>query len=76
MMPRYFWVQTAPPREGHAGAIAEGHYVVEDGALSLTDAAGKPVADERYTRMLGPEDDEIIIARQLLRRRTLRSDAE
>jgi hypothetical protein len=44
MMPRYFWVQTAPPREGHAGAIAEGHYVVEDGTLSLTDAAGKPVA--------------------------------
>jgi hypothetical protein len=38
--PSYFWVQTAPPREGHPGAIAEGHYIIEDGTVTLTDVMG------------------------------------
>jgi hypothetical protein len=41
MMPNYFSVQTAPPRDGHTGAIAEGHYIIEDGTVTLTDVMGK-----------------------------------
>jgi hypothetical protein len=41
--------------------------------VSLTDAAGKPLfSGERHTRKLGPEDDEIVVARQLLRSKASR----
>jgi hypothetical protein len=66
MMPRYFWVQTAPPREGHPGAVTESHYVVKDGTVMLTDAAGQPLPGKWYKRRLGPENDEMVVARALL----------
>jgi len=58
-----FLGSNAPPREGHP----ESHYLVEDGTVMLSDAAGKPLPGERYRRKLGPEDDEMVVARQLLR---------
>ena len=64
MMPNYFSVQTAPPRDGHTGAIAEGHYIIEDGTVTLTDV---PFPGGQYKRKLGPADDEMVMARQLLR---------
>ena len=67
MTPNYFWVQTAPPRGGYTGAIAEGHYIIEDGTVTLTDVMGKPFPGEQYKRKLGPADDEMVIARKLLR---------
>jgi hypothetical protein len=67
MTPHYFWVQTAPPRDGHPGTVDESHYIVEDGTVMLTDTAGKPLPGEHSKRKLGPEDDEMSVARQLLR---------
>ena len=43
----------------------------EDGTVMLTDAAGKPLPGEFSRRKLGHEDDEIVIARQLLRSKAL-----
>jgi hypothetical protein len=80
VMPRYFWVQTVPSREGHPGAISdpgaisESHYIVEDGTVTLTDAAGKPLPGQRHKRKLGPEDDEMVVARALLRSKSSRPD--
>jgi hypothetical protein len=71
MTPHYFWVQTAPARDGHPRAVDESHYIVEDATVMLTDAAGKPLPGERTKRKLGPEDDEMVIARQLLRSKAL-----
>jgi len=56
-----------PSADGHTGAIAEGHYIIEDGTVTLTDVMGKPFPGEQYKRKLGPADDEMGIARQLLR---------
>jgi hypothetical protein len=67
MTPTHFRLQTAPPRDGHAGSIAEGHYIVEDGTVMLTDVIGRPLPGERYRCKLGAADDEMIVARQLLR---------
>jgi hypothetical protein len=66
MRPRHFWVQTTPPSDGQPGAIEESHYIVEDGTVTLTDAIGNPLFGERHQRKLGPEDDEMAVARQLL----------
>jgi hypothetical protein len=52
---------------GHTDAIAEGHYIIEDGTVTLTDVMGKPFPGEQYKRKLGPADDEMVMARQLLR---------
>ena len=71
MTPHYFWVQTAPPRDGHSGAVDESHYIVEGGTVMLTDAAGKPLPGACSKRKLRPEDDEMVIARQLLRSKAL-----
>jgi hypothetical protein len=38
----------------------------------LTDVIGKPLSGERYERKLGPADDEMVIARQLLRSKASR----
>jgi hypothetical protein len=48
-------------------AIAEGHYIIEDGTVTLTDVMGKPFPGEQYKRKLAPADDEMVIARQPLR---------
>jgi hypothetical protein len=66
MRPRPFWVQTAPPSDAQPGTIDESHYIVEHGIVTLTDAIGNPLFGERYQRKLGPEDDEMAVARQLL----------
>ena len=50
--PSYFWVQTAPP---HPGAIAEGHYIIEDGTVTLTDVMGKPFPVSNTSASLGPQ---------------------
>jgi hypothetical protein len=72
MTPSYFWVQTAPPRDGHPGAIAEGHYIVEEGTVTLTHVIGNPLPGERHKRKLEPADDEMVVARQLLRSKASR----
>jgi hypothetical protein len=61
MTPSYFWVQTAPPRDGHPGAIAEGHYIVEEGTVTLTHVIGNPLPGERHKRKLEPADDEMVV---------------
>jgi hypothetical protein len=40
--------------------------------VTLTDAIGNPIFGERYQRKLGPEDDEMAVARQLLRSKASR----
>ena len=35
--------------------------------MTLTDVMGKPFPGEQYKRKLGPADDEMVMARQLLR---------
>jgi len=35
--------------------------------VTLTDVMGKPFPGEQYKRKLGPADDEMVFARQLLR---------
>jgi len=71
---RYFWIQTAPPREGDPGRIQESHYIVENGTVTLTDA-GKPLPGGCCQCKLGSEDDELVVARQLLRSKASRRDA-
>src|SRR5262245_11549949 len=53
--PNYFWVQTAPPRGGYTGAIAEGHYIIEDGTVTLTDVMASHFPVSNTSASLGPQ---------------------
>jgi hypothetical protein len=59
-----------PPPEIEALARdREVHYITADGSLMLTDAAGRPIEIDgrRFSRSLGPDDDEVAAAEQLAR---------
>jgi hypothetical protein len=58
----------APRGANDPGAAVEGRYVLEDGAVVLTDRDGAPVRGERgesYRHTLTPSDDERQIAARL-----------
>jgi hypothetical protein len=58
-----------PSRPGDLGQCAEGHYVVANGILTMTDADGKPLRDDNTGRRvelkLLPGDDERAMAKRL-----------
>jgi hypothetical protein len=60
-------IQTRAPKGNDPGKVAEGWYCIADGAVVLTDAAGKPVGDERHH--LSPGGDARLVACRMLRRR-------
>jgi hypothetical protein len=45
------------------------HYTTTDGRLTLTNAEGEPIEIDgrRFSRPLGPDDDEVAVAEQLAR---------
>jgi hypothetical protein len=47
----------------------EVHYTTTDGRLTLTNAEGEPIEIDgrRFSRLLGPDDDEVAVAEQLAR---------
>jgi hypothetical protein len=56
------------PRGTDPGAAVEGAYVLEDGAVVLTNRDGAPVKDERgksYRHTLAPNDNERQIAARM-----------
>src|SRR5262245_38864325 len=63
-------VRTPSGRPGDYGQIAEGYYVIEDGVLTMTDSAGRPVRrlnGDPVKRTLQPGDDPKAIARNFTR---------
>jgi hypothetical protein len=58
-------IQTRAPKGNDPGKIAEGWYCIVDNAVVITDAAGKPVGDEKHH--LAPGGDARLIASRLLR---------
>jgi hypothetical protein len=65
-VPKYFFTELARPTETDPGSISEGYYMIVDGVLMLTDAAGKPLGLD-YSLELKPDDKELTIARRLLK---------
>jgi hypothetical protein len=59
-------IQTRAPKGNDPGKVAEGWYCIADGAVVLTDAAGKPVGSERHH--LNPDGDARLVACRMLRR--------
>jgi hypothetical protein len=56
------------PRGTDVGAVVEGAYLIEDGAVLLTDRDGTPVRDERgkfYRHLLEPNDNPRAIAARM-----------
>jgi hypothetical protein len=64
LTPTYFIIQTAKPVNGDCGSIAEGHFIVQDGKVFLSDASGMPNG-EGHTILR----DALFTARQALRAR-------
>ena len=63
-------IQIRAPRGTFYGEVAEGFYVVVDGAVVLTDRDGKPIgADKRH---LNPGDDARLVACWMVRARRQR----
>jgi hypothetical protein len=60
-------IQIRAPRGSFAGGIAEGWYVVADGAVVLTDEKGQPIGEAK--RQLNPGSDARLIACAMLRAR-------
>jgi hypothetical protein len=60
-------IQVRAPRGSFAGEIAEGWYVVADGAVVLTDEKGKPIGEAK--RQHNPGGDARLIACSMLRAR-------
>jgi hypothetical protein len=69
-MIRSFYIQTASPRDGDPGAIREGWYIVSDDEVILTDADGKPLSVDGCRCKLRPGEDELAVAKRLLRANT------
>jgi hypothetical protein len=65
---RTIFAEVRRPRGLDHGAVVEGAYVVEDGAVVLTDRTGVPVRDERgkhYRHVLTPNDNPRAIAARM-----------
>jgi hypothetical protein len=58
-------IQVKAPRGSFPGETADGHYVVFENAVVLTDDKGKPTGDGR--RHLNPGDDARLVACSMLR---------
>src|SRR5436305_8058087 len=59
------FVQTEAPKGSSQGRVVEGKYIVEDGALTLTNRRGDPVSDaegKTYTQKLNEGDNPKQIA--------------
>ena len=70
-IPTRVWITVQPATEdGFPGRIEEAYFVVLDGTLVLSDAAGFHIASEQ----LRPDDDPAAVARSLLSRATAGSD--
>ena len=69
----YVWIQTAPPRDGDAGAAAMGCYTVEDGVLTMRDESGKSLGTH-HTLVEG--DNPKMIAGRLRRAAWLSASGE
>ena len=70
-------IQVSEPRGArYPGAVEEGHYIVEDGTVTLVDKRGTPIDKHRLSRELNPGQDPHSIAAILLRqwKRPKRSD--
>jgi hypothetical protein len=59
----------SPAIEIEAPRDREIHYTASDGRLTLTSAEGEPIEIDgrRFSRLLGPDDDEVAVAEQLAR---------
>ena len=78
--PRTVFIQIRPPKNGDAGQVAEGMYIVADGVVTLTDRDGNPATDERgrkYTHKLREGENAKVIAGRMTRelRSALRGNA-
>jgi hypothetical protein len=60
-------IQVRAPRGSFPGEVAEGHYVVFENAVILTDEKGKPIGEGK--RQLNHGDDARLIACLMLRSR-------
>jgi hypothetical protein len=60
-------IQTRAPKGNDPGKIAEGWYCIADGAVVLTDEAGRPIGDSKHH--LDPGGDARLVACRMLRRR-------
>jgi hypothetical protein len=61
-------IQVAEPRGArHPGAVEEGHYIVEDGTVTLVDKRGTAIDKHRLSRELKPGEDPRSVAAILLR---------
>ena len=72
MTPQYIYISMRRPRKDDpedAGAIEEGWYVVNDGAVQLTDRDGNKVRGEFVTRPIGPGETAREVAVRMLRAR-------
>ena len=68
--PKTVFVQIRPPKNGDAGQVVEGMYIVADGVVMLTDRESNPATDERgrkYTHKLREGESPKVIAGRLTR---------
>ena len=66
--PNTVFVQIRPPKNGDAGQVVEGMYIVADGVVMLTDRESNPATDERgrkYTHRLRQRENPKVIAGRL-----------
>ena len=64
-VPTRFYDTTRLPRDNDPGEVEYGHFVLDDGAVQLTDADGKPI--QGYRHELQPQEGAWAVARTLLR---------
>ncbi|MBR0882235.1 hypothetical protein JQ608_34855 [Bradyrhizobium liaoningense] len=66
-------ITIARPMDGDPGTVEPGHYVVEDGTVTLTDREGGPIISGRlqigYSAKMGDGETEAKVANRLLWRR-------
>jgi hypothetical protein len=67
------WVQTAPPRDGNAGAVEPGFYSFADGVVTMHEADGNPTGK---TFPIGEGDDPHRVAHRLAREAWVKSLGE
>ena len=79
MTPQYIYISMRRPRKDDptdGGVIEEAWYVVNDGAVQLTDRDGNKVHGEFVTRPIGPGETAREVAVRMLRARVRSSPAK
>jgi hypothetical protein len=61
--PVYIWTTTVQASDTDPGQIAEGHYTLENGIVTVLDASGKRIS----IQTVKPGQDPAAVARRLLR---------